>query len=57
MLSTKVSLTSISMPPPLFLWRSTRSATHPEVFKGLSLVGHLGFLDRGNVDIVAVKES
>ena len=40
MLSTKgiVSLISISKPPPLFLWRSSRAAAHPDVFSGLVLL-------------------
>ena len=28
----------ISMPPPLFLWRSSRTADHPDVFSGLVLL-------------------
>ena len=46
-----VLLTSISRPPPLFLWRSRRSAAHPGVFSGLVLLVSLF------VDIVAVEES
>ena len=40
MLSTKgiVSLISISMPPPLSLWRSIRTAAHPGVLCGLVLL-------------------
>ena len=40
MLSTKgiVSLISISSPPPLFLWRSSRTAAHPGVLGGLGLL-------------------
>ena len=40
MLSTKgiVSLTSISRPPPLFLWRSSRTAAHPGVLSDLVLL-------------------
>ena len=40
MLSTKgiVSLISIRRPPPLFLWRSSRTAAHPGVFNGLALM-------------------
>ena len=40
MLSTKgiVSLISISRPPPLFLWRSSRTADHPGVLGGLVLL-------------------
>ena len=40
MLSTKgiVSLISISRPPPLFLWRSSRTAAHPGVLGGLDLL-------------------
>ena len=39
-LSTKgiVSLISISRPPPLFLWRSSRTAAHPGVFSSLVLL-------------------
>ena len=39
-LSTKwiVSLISISRPPPLFLWRSSRTAAHPGVFSCLVLL-------------------
>ena len=39
MFSTKgiVSMTSISRPPPLLLWRSSRTATHPGVFSDLVL--------------------
>ena len=52
MLSTKeiMSLISISRPPPLFLWRSSRTRAHPGIFSGL-------VLDSGNVDIVAEDES
>ena len=32
------SLISISRPPPLLLWRSSRSAAHPGVFSGLALL-------------------
>ena len=58
MLSTKriISLISISRPPPLFLWRSSRTAAHFGVFSGVCLVGQLGFLDSGNVDFVVVEE-
>ena len=40
MLSTKgvESLISISRPPPLFLWRLSRTAAHPGVFIGLVLL-------------------
>ena len=40
MLSTKgiVSLISISRPPPLFLWRSSRTTAHPGVLSGLVLL-------------------
>ena len=40
MLSTKriVSLISISKPPPLFVWRSSRTDTHPGVLSGLVLL-------------------
>ena len=40
MLSTKavVSLISISRPPPLFLWRSSRTAANPGVLGGLVLL-------------------
>ena len=40
MLSTKwiVSLISISLLPPLFLWRSSCTAAHPGVFSGLVLL-------------------
>ena len=40
MLSTKgiVFLISISRPPPLFLWRSSRTAAHPGVLSGLVLL-------------------
>ena len=40
MLSTNVivSLISISRPPPLFLWRSSRSAANPGVLCGLDLL-------------------
>ena len=40
MLPTKgiVSFISISKPPPLFLWRSGRTAAHPGVFIGLILL-------------------
>ena len=40
MLSTKgiVSLISISRPPTLVLWRSSRTATHPGVLSGLVLL-------------------
>ena len=40
MLSTKgmVSLISISRPPPLFLWRSSRTAAHHGVLSGLVLL-------------------
>ena len=57
MLSTKgiVSLISISRPPPLFLWRSSRTPSCR--FNRLKLDDQLGFLDSGNVDIVAVEES
>ena len=44
-------LISISRPPPLFLLRSSRTAAHPGVFRGLD------FLDSGNVDIVSLEES
>ena len=39
-LSTKgiMSLISISRPPPLFLWRLSRTAAHPGVFSGLVLL-------------------
>ena len=59
MLSTKGmgSLISIKRPSYLFLWRSSRTAAHPGVFILFSHVGHLGFLDSGNVDNVAVEES
>ena len=54
MLSTKgiVSSISISRPPSLPLWRSIHTDAHPGV-----LVGQVGFLDSGNVDIVVVEES
>ena len=51
-----MSLISTSRPPPLLLWRSSRTAAHPGVSSGC-LVGQLGFLYSGNVDIVAVVES
>ena len=59
MLSMKgiVSLISISRPPPLSLWRSSRTAAHPGVLSGLVLLVSFGFLDSGNVYIVAVEES
>ena len=40
MLSTKgiVSLNSIIRPPPLFMWRSSRTAARPDVFSGLVLM-------------------
>ena len=40
MLSTKgiVSLISISRPPPLFYWQSSRTAAHPGVSSGLDLL-------------------
>ena len=40
MLSTKgiVSLISISRPPPLFLWRSSRTAANPDIISGLDLL-------------------
>ena len=40
MLSTKgiVSLISISRLPPLFLWRSSRTAANPDVLSGLDLL-------------------
>ena len=47
MLSTKgiVSLISISRLPPLFLWRSCRTATHPGVNCGLvSLVSLVSWI-------------
>ena len=52
MLSTKriVSLISINRPPPLFLWRSCRTATHHGVLSSLVLL--VGF-----VDIVAMEKS
>ena len=45
---------SISRRPPLFLWRSSLTAAHTDVFSGLVLVVSLV---SGNVDIVAVEES
>ena len=33
-----VSLISISRPPPLFLWRSSRTAANPGVLSGLALL-------------------
>ena len=55
-LSTKgiVSLISINRPPPLFMWRKSRTAAHPGDNCGFVLVGQLGFLDIENVDIVSV---
>ena len=46
MLSTKgiVPFISISRPPHLFLWRSCRTTSHPDVLSG-------------NVDTAAVEES
>ena len=40
MLKTKgiVSLISISRPPPLFLWRSSRTAAYPGVLSGIVLL-------------------
>ena len=40
MLSTKgiVSLISISRPPPLLFWRSSRTADHPGVLSGFDLL-------------------
>ena len=40
MLPTKgiVSSVSISRPPPMFLWRSSRTTAHPGVFSGLVLL-------------------
>ena len=45
MLSTKgiVSLISISSPPPLFLWRSSRTAAHLDILSGLVLLVILAF--------------
>ena len=61
MLSTNffVSLISISRQPPLFLWRSSRTAADPGVLGDLVLLVSFGFLDSDVdiVDIVAVEES
>ena len=40
MLSTKgiVYLISISRPPPLFFWRSSRTAAHPGILSGFDLL-------------------
>ena len=58
-LSTKgiVSLISISWPPPFFLVAVKSHRCPSWSFQRLSLVGQLGFMDSGNVDIVAVVES
>ena len=52
-LSTKgiVSLISISRPPPLFLWRSCRTAAHPGVLSGLVLLVSFSYFSADSVRI------